>query len=164
MIIVGYQGVGKSSISSKINNFIDLESSNFFIDGKRDSNWFKIYCNLANNLSKQHFIVFISSHKEVREELKKNSNEIILTVCPSEELRDEWVQKLKDRYYLTNLEKDYKAYKNAENAYYTNTKDVQKDAQEYKNLKSHLCLIDNINYELVDVLELHNSTNFNVYE
>ena len=103
MIIVGYQGVGKSSISSKINNFIDLESSNFFIDGKRDSNWFKIYCNLANNLSKQHFIVFISSHKEVREELKKNSNEIILTVCPSEELRDEWIQKLKDRYYLTLL-------------------------------------------------------------
>ena len=44
MIVVGYQGIGKSSIGGK-HNCIDLESSNFYIDGKRDNDWYKIYCN-----------------------------------------------------------------------------------------------------------------------
>ena len=44
MIIVGYQGIGKSSTvaEDRRHRFIDLESSNFWIHKKRDSEWFMI--------------------------------------------------------------------------------------------------------------------------
>ena len=45
LIVIGYQGIGKSSIGGKY-NCIDLESSNFYIDDKRDNDWYKIYCNI----------------------------------------------------------------------------------------------------------------------
>ena len=41
MIIVGYQGIGKSSISNPDTRCIDLESGNFFVDGKRPDDWYK---------------------------------------------------------------------------------------------------------------------------
>ena len=62
MIYVGYQGIGKSSIAGK-NKCIDLESGNFWVDGKRDENWYIIYCNIAQHLSEQGYNVFLSSHK-----------------------------------------------------------------------------------------------------
>lgn len=31
MIIIGYQGIGKSSVANKHIEYIDLESSNFFL-------------------------------------------------------------------------------------------------------------------------------------
>ena len=52
MIIIGYQCIGKSSLSRVENGCIDLESSNFFLDGIRDENWYKIYAKIAVNLSK----------------------------------------------------------------------------------------------------------------
>ena len=33
MIVIGYQGVGKSSLAQRIPKVVDLESSNFRIDG-----------------------------------------------------------------------------------------------------------------------------------
>ena len=74
MIYVGYQGIGKSSISGK-NNCIDLESGNFWVDGKRIDDWYKIYVNIAEHLSNQGYKVFMSSHKVVREELNKRKIE-----------------------------------------------------------------------------------------
>ena len=41
MIYVGYQGIGKSSIAGK-HNCIDLESGNFWDNGVRADNWYKI--------------------------------------------------------------------------------------------------------------------------
>ena len=38
MIIVGYQWIGKSTLANNETGVIDLESSNFFVDGKRDEN------------------------------------------------------------------------------------------------------------------------------
>ena len=82
MIIIGYQGIGKSTLANKNINYIDLESSNFFIDGKRQENWFIIYCNIANHLSEQGKNVFVSSHEVVRESLKY-SKEKVVVVYPS---------------------------------------------------------------------------------
>ena len=76
MIIIGYQGIGKSTLAKNSLKYIDLESGNFWINGERDEQWYKPYCNIANHLSAQGYTVFTSSHKEVREELK-NSNEIV---------------------------------------------------------------------------------------
>ena len=69
MIIIGYQGIGKSSVSGADSGCIDLESSNFWNEGVRADDWYIYYCNIALDLSKQGFTVFTSSHKEVREYL-----------------------------------------------------------------------------------------------
>ena len=71
MVIVGYQGIGKSTLAKNRNGFIDLESSNFFVNGERSPDWYIPYCEIALDLSKQGYDVFVSSHKVVRDELKK---------------------------------------------------------------------------------------------
>lgn len=134
MIIIGYQGVGKSTLAEGTdwfpeselgNGIIDLESSSFWVNGKRDENWYKIYANIAHHLSQQGHIVFTASHGAVREELKKYEDEdYIRCLYPSLELKDEWVEKLEKRYNETGLDKDFKAWKNAEQCYEENIKDM----------------------------------------
>ena len=124
MIVIGYQGIGKSTLAGRNNRFIDLESSNFWVDGKRADDWYKPYCQIAEHLSQQGYIVFTSSHEAVRKQLAY-SNEEVVVVYPSVELKEEWIDKLKDRYFRTNLEKDYKALMNAEDRYEENIKELQ---------------------------------------
>lgn len=51
-IVVGYQGIGKSTLANSGNGkYIDLESSNFFVDNNRASNWATIYANIAESLA-----------------------------------------------------------------------------------------------------------------
>ena len=119
MIICGYQGIGKSSLAKSclIENeipVIDLESGNFWIDGKRSDDWYKIYANIAVHLSKQGNIVMLSSHKNVRDYLyQMNSGERLATIYPTMELKDRWINKLESRYIFTKKDKDYKALMNA---------------------------------------------------
>lgn len=124
MIIVGYQGIGKSTLAGT-NNCIDLESGNFWVDGKRADDWYKPYCQIANHLSEQGYIVFTSSHEVVRKELEKSKEKVYL-IFPSIELKDEWIDKLRNRYNTTGLEKDFKALANAEDRYEENIKELEK--------------------------------------
>lgn len=125
MIFVGYQGVGKSTLAGT-NNFIDLESGNFWVDGKRSDDWYKIYCNIAEHLSAQGYNVFTSSHEVVRKQLR-NSKERVSLIYPSLELKDQWIEKLKTRWENTNLDKDYKAYMNAVDRYEENIKELMSE-------------------------------------
>ena len=111
MIIIGYQGIGKSTLAGR-DKFIDLESGNFWVDGKRAEDWYKPYCQIAEHLSAQGFTVFTSSHEVVRKQLR-NSKEKVFVAFPSLELKDCWIEKLKMRWEDTQLDKDYKAYMNA---------------------------------------------------
>lgn len=124
MIIVGYQGIGKSTLAGT-NNCIDLESGNFWVDGKRADDWYKPYCQIANHLSEQGYTVFTSSHEVVRKELEKSKEKVYL-IFPSIELKDEWIDKLRNRYNTTGLEKDFKALANAEDRYEENIKELEK--------------------------------------
>ena len=117
MVIVGYQGIGKSTLAKNGNGFIDLESSNFFINGVRSPDWYIPYCEIALDLSKQGYNVFVSSHQVVRDYLADEHNNDLLIICPSKDLKNQWIQKLEDRYKSTGLDKDYKAWKNAECRY-----------------------------------------------
>lgn len=147
MIIVGYQGIGKSTLAG-INNCIDLESGNFWVDGKRADDWYKSYCQIANHLSEQGYTVFTSSHEVVRKELEK-SKEKVFVICPSINLQDEWICKLKARYDVTGLDKDFKALANAEDRYRENIAELLRG-----NLKCYK--ITSMDYNLkqiVDVLE-----------
>ena len=38
MVVVGYQGIGKSTLAAKDKDFIDLESGSFFVNGDRSYN------------------------------------------------------------------------------------------------------------------------------
>lgn len=117
MIIVGYQGIGKTSCASKRESIIDLESSNFKVDGKKADNWHVIYCRIAVSLARQGYTVLVSSHPIVVEELYQhdsNGDYDIFIVCPHFRLKDLWIEKLHKRYLLSKDEKDYIAWRDAE--------------------------------------------------
>lgn len=143
MIIIGYQGIGKSTLAGK-DNCIDLESGNFWVDGKRAEDWYIPYCQIANHLSEQGYTVFVSSHEVVRRELKK-SKERVIVVFPSSRLKDEWINKLANRYIVTGLDKDFKAWKNAEDRYSENIKELAHSRYE-------LVIIEKIDYSLEAII------------
>lgn len=146
MVIVGYQGIGKSTLAAnKDNNFIDLESGNFWVDGKRDEKWYVPYCSIAASLSEQGFNVFVSSHEVVRKELAKY-NVPKLVICPSHNLKEQWIKKLKDRYEASGLDKDYKAWKNAEDRYDENIDEIINSEGFFVDL------IMEMDYNLYDII------------
>lgn len=145
MIIIGYQGIGKSSVTKEYEGYIDLESSNFRIDGVRPDDWYKYYCKIAESLSAQGYIVFLSSHKVVRDELR-DSHEQVYTIFPSLELKDDWINRLQKRYDKTQLDKDYRALMNAKDVYDENIKDLL-------NNSINPIEITNINYKLEDIID-----------
>ena len=145
MIIIGYQGIGKSTLAKDSLKYIDLESGNFWINGERDEQWYKPYCNIANHLSAQGYTVFTSSHKEIREELK-NSNEIVKIAFPSLELKTDWLIRLTNRYNESMLEKDYKALINASLYYEDNINDLMNEPFDK-------IVINNIDYNLRELIE-----------
>lgn len=134
MIVIGYQGIGKSSLAGRDHKYIDLESGNFWVDGKRTDDWYKPYCQIAEHLSQQGYIVFTSSHEVVRNQLM-NSNEVVVLVYPSLKLKNLWIDKLENRYRETGLEKDYKALMNAKDRYDEN---IQELADSHFNFKLEL--------------------------
>lgn len=145
MIIVGYQGIGKSTLSNANNKCIDLESGNFWVDGKRADDWYKPYCQIANHLSEQGYVVFVSSHEVVRKELEK-SKEFVCIVYPSLNLQDEWIAKLENRYMQTQSTKDYKAYMNAKDRYHDNIVELMNSPLDSYGIKS-------MDYNLKDIIE-----------
>lgn len=139
MIIIGYQGIGKSTLAGK-RNCIDLESGNFWVDGKRDEKWYVPYCQIANHLSQQGFTVFVSSHEVVRKELEK-SEEKVYVICPDLTLKYHWIAKLQTRWEATELDKDYKAYMNAVDRYSENI-------GELMNSGFDVVVLDDMDYSL----------------
>lgn len=127
LIIIGYQGIGKSSCGGW-NDCIDLESSCFRVNGERADNWYLPYCQTAMHLANQGYTVFTSSHAQVRETLKtmplmENVGKVVV-FCPTLDMRDEWIQRLEKRYNYTLLDKDYRALMNAKERYAENIIDL----------------------------------------
>lgn len=147
MVIVGYQGIGKSTLAKNANGFIDLESSNFFIDGVRSPDWYIPYCEIALDLSKQGYDVFVSSHQIVRNYLSSHHTEDLAIVCPARKLKDRWIAKLGNRYAETGLSKDYKAWKNAEDRYEANIDELLDEVGF-----DYYLVIDSMNYDLRSLL------------
>ena len=147
MIIIGYQGIGKSSVSGVQNNCIDLESSNFWHEGKRPDDWYIYYCNIAVDLSKQGFTVVVSSHKEVRDYLVNFMNETyIVCVFPELYLKDEWIQRLQTRFDNDPSEKNFKALMNAKDRYIESVTEMEFSGHLYYG-------IDRIDYDLLSIVD-----------
>lgn len=148
MIIIGYQGIGKTTLCNNPNTllkYIDLESSSFFNDdGLRPENWYVYYCNVAEHLSKQGYSVFVSSHKVVRERLAK-SKEKVICVFPSQKIKDDWIKRLENRYNSSKSDKDYRAWQNALSVFDSNISDLKSDVFP--------CIeINTMNYDLRDLI------------
>ena len=132
MIVIGYQGIGKSTLVKECNSYIDFESSNFKINVERPEGWEQMYCEAALDLSRQGHVVFTASHKCIRDYLKYHrGSEVVLIVAPSVDLKDQWLEKLRKRYKETGLLKDSLALLNAENCFDENIKEMQNYASVF---------------------------------
>lgn len=151
MIVIGYQGIGKSTLATKSLRYIDLESSSFWFDDPetkqrvRHGNWYEVYCNVAEDLSRQGYTVFVSSHQPVRERLSR-SDEYVITCVPSLDLKDKWIEKLRSRYENSGLEKDYKAYMNAADSFSENVTETMNSGFDVLEIRD-------MDYDLKTLLE-----------
>ena len=131
-IIIGYQGIGQSTWAKTLENCIDFESSLFKKNGDREDDWYVIYCRQAVSLAKQGYTVFISSHKEVREELAHYDTEgkyVVVIVAPHYRLKDCWIAKLNKRYSDNPSEKNYIAWQASEVQYDTDIYNLASDTR-----------------------------------
>lgn len=123
LIVIGYQGIGKSSCAGK-ENCIDLESGCFWDGDERHEDWYIPYCQIAMDLANQGYTVFTSSHKVVYEHFKTMpllpNVAKVAVFCPDSRYKEEWVERLQKRYDKTGLNKDYKALMNAKDRYCEN--------------------------------------------
>ena len=149
MIVIGFPGIGKSTLASNNDKFVDLESSYFKTPSVRNADWVIDYCKLAEILSRNGHVVFVSSHKAVIDYLAKmRTNEQIVCIFPSERIKEQWVKKLEDRYMLTGLDKDYRAFIRARDHYDDDVRDLySNDEITYK------LVITDINYDLEEEIE-----------
>ena len=115
MIIIGYPGVCKSVASQKFIQVIDLDSSCIWTEENeltKKMNGFNIdfntYCNIAESLSKQGYIVCVSSHFDVQYILRKSTEQVY--VCyPSKEIKRQWISFLRKRYVEDSSESNLKS-------------------------------------------------------
>ena len=112
--------------------------------GRRPPNWEMPYCQMAIWLSQQGYVVFTSSHKEVRETLK-GCNEYCIAIVPTLELKNEWIEKLHDRYKDSGLLKDQLAWQNAKDRYEANITEIINDVPD-------TFLIDSMDYDLKQIV------------
>ena len=151
MIVIGYQGIGKSTLAAKSLKYIDLESSSFWFDDPetkqkiRHIMWYAMYCNVAEDLSRQGYTVFVSSHQPVREMLLK-SDEYVIACVPALDLKDKWIEKLRLRYENSGLEKDYKAYMNAADSFTENVTEMMNSGFDVLEIRD-------MDYDLKTLLE-----------
>ena len=149
MIIIGFPGIGKSTLASNNDKFVDLESSYFKPVNNRNDDWVVDYCKLAELLSKNGDIVFISSHKAVRDYIAKmHTDELVACIFPSERIRKQWVKKLENRYMNSDLDKDYRAFIRAKDHYDDDIRELYSDDRIlYK------WVITDINYNLEEEID-----------
>ena len=157
MIFVGYQGIGKSTLAKQFVKVIDLESGNFWVPKSeqdytdpepelvRPDDWYKYYVNIAKHLSDQGKLVFVSSHKQVREELNKRNIDFGV-IFPSMTIKVEWLNRLKNRFDNTHLEKDFKAWQNAEQMFDENIEDLSNE--------KHTWTLTSEDYDVNDLINI----------
>lgn len=146
MIIVGYQGIGKSTLARRDYYYIDLESSAFLHNGRRPEDWHVYYCKAAELLSQQGHCVFVSSHEVVRRYLMDHSQQLVIAVAPSLALKSLWIRKLRTRWRNTGNEKDKRAYYNAVEHYAESIEGIKRDLPTLT--------IERMDYDLETVLGL----------
>ena len=147
MIIVGYQGIGKSTLASKDLRTIDLESSCTKVNSIRYPGWADVYIHFAESLCQQGYDVCVSSHKQVQDLLAKPGSGIsVVAIFPSIKIKNLWIEKLRIRWETTGFIKDYTAWQDADKHFDEEIEVLKKNHIFYKYE------IDNMDYDLEDIL------------
>ena len=153
MIIFGYPGIGKTTLATSdrlrlniVDMVIDLDSS-FFSD-LDDPFWYKRYTHLAEYISKQGYLVMISTHEKVVSSLKK-SPEKKLIIVPSPDLKEKWIEKLDKRRQKTGLFKDKRAYLHVKE-HFDSDYEMLLRASTWPGYD--ILVLDSMNYSLSDIL------------
>ena len=149
LIVIGYPGIGKTTLAMNDVQYIDLDSSAFWVDNKRPPKWWIPYCNIAVSLAEEGYVVFVSSQVQVREYLLNSPIPlgVDIALCfPDMTLRIPWIDRLRTRYERTQLDKDYRAWKEAETHYYDNIR-------QFLSYKGNRIVIDSMEYDLKKLLE-----------
>lgn len=153
MIIIGYPGIGKTSLAAKNFEVIDLESSHFHgaFDSRRDrptDGWWKPYVKVALDLHLQGYTVCVSSHEDVMHELSKLKEKDIVICYPSLELKTEWIEKLHKRYIDSFEDEDSKYFA----AYFRARSYYEQDIDRMKNAGFRRIEIQDMEYDLVKLI------------
>ena len=159
VIVVGYPGIGKTTLSQTSDHFLDLESSCFRVDNEHIEDWEIVYCQVAVHLAKQGYVVFCSSHKIIRDRLwTMDLPDCVHKMCvvPSEDLKDKWIEKLKLRHERSRYLKDFYAYVRASERYIEDIKSIKNDFDVILELKS-------LEYDLEGLLKEKFADNFGLY-
>lgn len=152
-IIIGYPGVGKSTLAGS-NKYIDLESSMFRNSlGEKIEDWDYAYVRVAADLARQGYNVFISSHSDVYSHFSYNVAKSleslddikVLAIYPSSRMFNIWVDKLGSRYRNDPSTKNLAAYTRAQNH-------IISDVEELKDFAKRNSIItieiDSLDYSL----------------
>ena len=151
MIIIGYPGVGKTIASNQFTNVIDFNSANIakpkitsldsaILTIQRDSDLTvdtkdlekDTYCNLAESLSRQGYVVCVSSHEFVTKYFIKSKEEVY-TCSPDKAMKTRWIQMLRRRYIEDDSVENYNAYLRAVDHF---DEDIDKlDNMGFENIK-----------------------------
>lgn len=160
MIIAGYPCIGKSSLALERADVIDLESSIFCDDkGDRDPNWYIQYCKVAEYLSKQGYIVFVSSHSIVTTYLLCHTEEVFCIIYPSLDLKDRWILRLKNRFLINHSDKNLRAVERATEFYEQDILNII-DLWLTKNTLFHrIYEIKSMSYTLSDIVDILKNVN-----
>lgn len=147
MIIIGYPGIGKTSLAGRYGQYIDLESCNWNnIALKKEPGWHISYCKVAEDLSRQGYKVFVSCHKEVQDYLV-NSEEFVVLCYPALDLKDLWIGRLLYRYEHDINNKNLMALENAINNY------EKQIAALNDSLYQHKIVLNDLGYTLDTEIE-----------
>ena len=97
VIISGFAGIGKTGLKEHCPNFEDKKifdlSSSYF---RKNPGWEKVYCDLAENLTKEYDYIFVSTHNMVIDELISRGIKFYI-VYPKQYCKDEYVQRFINR-------------------------------------------------------------------
>lgn len=155
MIISGYPGIGKSTLCENNKNVVDLESSCFWKkmgnEKSRPDDWYIYYCQMAKHLSDHGYIVFVSSHKEVRDYLSKEMNKEFGMIYPSTHLKRQWIQRLCQRYSQTMSEKDFSALVHAKESFVSDIRELDRVCKQAGYCHFRVVL-DTIEYNLENIV------------
>lgn len=75
--------------------------------------------------------MFVSSHDAVRKQLLKSDYEYVFVIYPALDIKEEWLERLHERYLETELEKDYRAWQRALNHYDEDIAKLKEDAKDF---------------------------------
>lgn len=159
VIVCGYQGIGKSTVAKDIPNVIDLESNSFYgADEKtRPENWAYFYVKIAIDQALRGKDVFLSCHDSVREQLYLQYHDLYdeersyvapLVIIPAIELKNEWGNRLLDRYFISLEPKDRRAYEFHTKEFETNVNELISNT----SLPLPTIFIRDINYDLRELI------------